>query len=148
MTGRQRAAIAALKRKTKKVKIEQKPPKKTKVRKAPPIIKTPTHLRTAREVVAHKLELFMRRGSITIPYTVEDVLIKFGENPSCYLTQTPIDLRRARDYQLDHIIPYSKGGTADLSNLGLLTRQANLSKGWMTLEELKEFCKKVLINLS
>lgn len=45
----------------------------------------------------------------------------------CYLTGTPIDLTK-NDYCFDHIVPVSKGGTNELSNLGVTIPSANYSK--------------------
>lgn len=48
------------------------------------------------------------------------------------------------DYDLDHIIPVSRGGSNELSNLGVSIPVANKSKSNLTLEEYLELCKKVL----
>lgn len=47
-------------------------------------------------------------------------------------------------YDLDHIIPISREGTNELSNLGVAIPIANKSKSNLTLEEYLELCKKVL----
>ncbi len=47
-------------------------------------------------------------------------------------------------YDLDHIIPVSKGGTNELSNLGVAIPMANRSKSDLTVDEYLELCKKVL----
>lgn len=78
--------------------------------------------------------------------TVEDVMKKIGPNPICYLTGDPIDLSLSRSYQLDHIIPRSKGGTNSIDNLGICTRDSNLAKHDKTPEEFIEICKKVLLH--
>ena len=48
------------------------------------------------------------------------------------------------DYCFDHIIPVSKGGSNDLSNLGITTPAANYSKSDLTVEEYLNLCKLVL----
>ena len=66
------------------------------------------------------------------------------ENPVCYLTGEYIDLKDPKSYSIDHIVPISKGGINDISNLGLSTRWANLCKSGLTYEEFLDLCKKVL----
>lgn len=79
-------------------------------------------------------------------FTLEEVLEKLGESPKCYLTGETIDINKPRTYQFDHVIPRSKGGTNTLDNLGICTKEANLSKCGMTKEEYLEHCKKVLLH--
>lgn len=83
------------------------------------------------------------KGEI-VKITVEDVINKLGENPVCYLTGESIDLNKPRTYQFDHIIPKSRGGSSELDNLGICTKQVNQSKTDMTPEEYIELCKQVL----
>lgn len=71
---------------------------------------------------------------------------KIIENPVCYLTGRDIDLSMPRTYNLDHIVPLSKGGIGTLDNMGLTSRNANMSKFDMTLEEYIALCKEVLEN--
>lgn len=77
-------------------------------------------------------------------FNVNDVINKFGNDPSCYITGDKIDIYKPRTYQFDHIIPVSRGGDNSLENLGICTRQANLAKSDMTYEELLDFCHKVI----
>lgn len=86
-------------------------------------------------------------NNITTNYTYKDVLKKIGKNPICYLTGEPINLDEPSTYHLDHIIPVSKGGTNDLSNLGICKKDANYAKGNLSLTELKILCKKILNHL-
>lgn len=77
-------------------------------------------------------------------FTVDDVIEKFGENPTCYLTGEPINIQKPSTYQFDHLIPKSRGGDNSLDNLGICTKQANLSKSNMTPDEFYHFCKRIL----
>ena len=83
-------------------------------------------------------------NSISKNYTCQDVIKKFGNNPVCYLTGQPIDLDKPETYNLDHIIPASRGGTNDLGNLGLCIKEANQAKGDLLVEELHDLCKQIL----
>lgn len=77
-------------------------------------------------------------------FTFSDVIEKFGENPICYLTGEPIDISKSRSYHFDHMVPSSRGGTNDISNLGICTKEANLAKHNMTYDEFIDFCYKVI----
>lgn len=79
-----------------------------------------------------------------IQFTVQDVISKFGENPKCYLTGKEINIYKPRTYQFDHIVPASKGGDNSLENLGICTRDANLAKGGMMLEDFYKLCEDVI----
>ena len=66
-----------------------------------------------------------------------------GINTFCYLTGTPINIE-IDDFQLDHIIPVSKGGTNEISNCGITLPVVNRMKTDMTVPELLEMCEKIL----
>lgn len=68
-----------------------------------------------------------------------------GTKQKCYLTGRSIDLEKD-NYQLDHKIPVSKGGTNDISNMGIACPEANYSKSDLTIEEYLNLCKEVLLN--
>ena len=114
--------------------------------------------RISRTTFRGKLKTFKRRtpksrthtivNNLSENFTTQDVLDKFGDNPVCYLTGTPIDLNKPETYHFDHIIPTSKGGTNDLSNLGICLKEANNAKSDLSLDELKQLCKKILNYLS
>lgn len=76
----------------------------------------------------------------------EEFYKKIIENPKCYITGDIINLEDTNSYELDHIIPYSKGGKCDLENMGLTIKYANRAKSDLYLEELIELCKKILNN--
>lgn len=83
-------------------------------------------------------------GKRNVSFTFRDILDKVGDEPTCYLSGRPIDLSDARSYELDHIIPRSKGGDNSLGNLGVAVREANRAKGQMTNEEFIALCIDVV----
>lgn len=100
-----------------------------------------------KKAFARKLKCFIaikNEGLMKAEFTLDDIINKFGDTPKCYITGDEIDVTKPRSYHFDHIMPSSKGGDNSLSNLGICTRQANLAKSDMTLDELEFFCKKVL----
>jgi len=102
-----------------------------------------------RRLIYDKIKTFRRTktgGNMENSFTVEDVIEKFGESPTCYLTGTKIDINKPRSYQFDHIIPKSRGGQNTLDNLGICTKQVNQSKRDMTPDEYINLCKTVLEN--
>jgi len=82
-------------------------------------------------------------NSISKNYNCEDVVKKIGNNPLCYLTGKVIDLNKPETYNLDHIIPTARGGTNDLDNLQICTKEANQAKGELSLSNLYELCKDI-----
>ena len=112
-------------------------------------------LRSNFESFRAKLKTFKRRSkgrnptttvvnSIKKNYSCKDVISKIGETPKCYLTGEDIDINKPETYNLDHIIPVSKGGSNDLSNLGICLKKANQAKGELLIDELHDLCEKIL----
>lgn len=66
-----------------------------------------------------------------------------GTKTKCYLTGEPIDLLKDQ-YSLDHIIPVSRGGSNDISNMGVCLMNVNKMKATLTPEELISLCVKIL----
>lgn len=85
-----------------------------------------------------------RLGKRNISFRWRDVIFKYGWETNCYLTGRKIDLREPTTYQFDHKIPYSKGGTCTLENLGIACKEANLAKSDMMIDEFLLLCKEVL----
>ena len=63
------------------------------------------------------------------------------QSGKCLLSGRELDIRTA---EMDHITPRSRGGTNDLTNLRLLSPEANQAKGGMTDEELIALCRAIL----
>ena len=53
---------------------------------------------------------------------------------------------KGEDMQLDHIVPQSRGGTSEPSNILPIHKNCNQSKTDMTMEEYVELCKKIVKN--
>lgn len=81
--------------------------------------------------------------AISVTFTWEDVVNKFGENTTCYLSGEKINLF-SPNCALDHIIPAAKNGPNTLDNLGITHDVVNYMKGDLTVEEFIFWCKKVL----
>jgi CRISPR/Cas system Type II protein with McrA/HNH and RuvC-like nuclease domain len=80
---------------------------------------------------------------LPLTFTWENVLEKFGENTVCYLSGKPINLY-VNNYNLDHIVPSSKGGDNSLNNMGITHEIVNKMKGDLTPEELINWCITIL----
>lgn len=88
----------------------------------------------------------LKMNNETEDFTVEQVINLIGENPKCYLTGKTIDLTDPKSYHFDHKIPSSRGGKNTLDNLGICTKEANLSKSNLSIDEYIQVCKDVLNN--
>ena len=83
-------------------------------------------------------------NNVSKNFSAKDVVEKFAGKPYCYLTGKKININKPETYHLDHIIPTSKGGSNDLDNLGMCTRQANYAKNDLSVKELHELCEDIL----
>jgi 5-methylcytosine-specific restriction endonuclease McrA len=103
---------------------------------------------TLNRILKLKIEAFSREHKKqdynNMSFTIKEFLEKVGDNPTCALTGRPIDLMNSKSYQLDHIIPRSKGGDNSLKNCRLTCKQANIAKSDMTDEEFIQLCKDVI----
>lgn len=85
-------------------------------------------------------------GTVNNYYTYTEAIEHLGGwQTKCYLTGRPIDIKKD-EYALDHIVPASKGGTNELSNMGITIPQANQMKSDLTVDELLLLCKEILIH--
>lgn len=66
-------------------------------------------------------------GRPIIPYRVRWSVRASGRCEVCGSTEAP--------FEIDHIMPYSRGGTHDRANLQLLCKPCNRAKGARTMEE-------------
>ena len=76
-------------------------------------------------------------------FVLEDVINKFGIDTICYLSGEKINLYE-NNYSFDHIFPSSKGGDNSLENLGITHEVINRMKSDLTVDELLEWCQKIL----
>ena len=82
----------------------------------------------------------------TSKYSYQDAIEYLGGTKvRCYLTGKEIDIEKD-EFNLDHIIPVSKGGNNELENMAVVTPEANAAKTNLTVEEYLDLCKSVLEN--
>jgi len=86
----------------------------------------------------------VRESGNKLMFSLNDLKLKIGDNPKCYLTGRSIDLSNTRSYNLDHIIPASKGGDNSLENCNIACRDANQAKNDMLLEDFYKLCEDVI----
>jgi len=101
--------------------------------------------------VLSKVRDFQRRegskNTITKPelnFSIDDFLLKIGNEPKCYLSGEIINLYETKLYSIDHIIPATKGGENTIENAGLISSSINKMKSDITVEEFLEKCIQVL----
>jgi 5-methylcytosine-specific restriction endonuclease McrA len=71
------------------------------------------------------LACYRRKGLIGAGKVRKEDLNKLLENPNCGICKHPLEDK----FHIDHIIPVSKGGKHELSNLQLAHPLCNLRKG-------------------
>ena len=77
-------------------------------------------------------------------FSLQDLIDKIGDDPKCYITGRPIDLKDGRSYHLDHIVPVSKGGDNSIDNCNIACKEANQAKHNLSYQEFIELCKEVI----
>jgi len=102
--------------------------------------------RKINSIIMEKTLKFRKRGTIMSDLNFQDVLLKIGDQPKCYLTGRTIDLSKPKTYHFDHIVPVSKGGKNTIDNFGLTSKEANMAKNDLLLEDFIKLCSDVLIN--
>lgn len=84
----------------------------------------------------------LNKGIMT--FTIEDVLKKIGNNPTCYLSGEKLDISDSKNFSLDHIVPASRGGSNTLDNLDIVSSIVNQMKHNLTIEEFLNKCIQIL----
>lgn len=84
----------------------------------------------------------------SINFSLDDLKIKFGDNPKCYLSGLPIDWDDPGTWSLDHIVPVALGGTNTLDNVGLCNPLVNRMKAHISLDEFVELCRMISENMA
>jgi CRISPR/Cas system Type II protein with McrA/HNH and RuvC-like nuclease domain len=79
-----------------------------------------------------------------INFSIDDFLLKIGNEPKCYLSGELINLYDTKSYSIDHIVPASKGGDNTIENAGILSSSVNKMKSDITVKEFLEKCIQVL----
>lgn len=83
-------------------------------------------------------------GKTNSNFTYREILDIYGEQTECYLTGKPINFKEPRTYNFDHIVPVSKGGSNNLENLGICTKEVNMAKSNLSVDDFIQLCKDVL----
>ncbi len=94
--------------------------------------------------VYSKCNNFNKRGGGNV--TPEQVIVKFGDAPTCQLTGTPILWKDINSYSLDHTIPVARGGASTIENCQVTLKSVNQMKGELLVDELLTLCRDVLIH--
>lgn len=95
--------------------------------------------------ICNKIKNFKSEGSMSSDITYDDLMNKIGDDPKCYLTGDKINLEDTRSWHLDHIVPVSKGGDNSIENCNIATKEANMAKSDMSIDDFTALCQKVLI---
>jgi len=65
----------------------------------------------------------------------------------CYICGEPVKIEiKGKDFQLDHIVPVSKGGGAERENCAIVHRDCNQIKSDLSVKELLVVAKKIIKN--
>ena len=101
--------------------------------------------------ISNKISDFHRsnrsmKNFVKSSFTTDNIIEMYNKNPICNLTGRSIDLENTKSWELDHIIPASKGGSDKLENCQIACKEANFAKGDLSMNEFINLCKDVLIH--
>lgn len=94
-------------------------------------------------VVTQKIRSFSRNG--TMAFSLEEFYFRFPD-PKCYMTGVKIDLSSSRSYSLDHVIPYSRGGSCLIDNVELILPVVNIMKSSIPAGDFVLMCNLIAKN--
>jgi hypothetical protein len=77
-------------------------------------------------------------NSPTFKTTTPEILSKSENSLAKIRDRDVLKLLSKQGLVIDHIIPRSKGGTDDISNLRIMTKEENIKKADKTVEEMKD----------
>jgi len=87
----------------------------------------------------------LEKQGIELSFTIDDVKKLFkAQGGRCALTNKKLVLKNTTEWQLDHMIPRTRGGDNSISNCQILSKEANAAKWNMTNSEFIKLCKKVI----
>ena len=86
-----------------------------------------------------------RKGYIFM-FKLKDLKKKIGDDPRCHWTGRKIDLTNRKSFNLDHLLPKSRGGDNSLGNCVLACREANQGHSDSTPEEYVQTSCEVAVH--
>lgn len=87
---------------------------------------------------------FVNKDINIMKVTAKSILEKLQITDKCELTGRIIDIENTSSWHLDHIVPFSRGGSNTLDNCRIVCKEANVAKSDLLDEEFIQLCKDVL----